>query len=328
MKKGLVSIVIPSYNSSDFLPRCVESIDCQTYKNIEVILVDDGSNQLEYDKTVAIAEKYPYIKLLRQKNQGQGVARNYGLENTNGEWILFLDSDDSIDSSFIDELITASDDSIDVVCCNYTINLRGKKILMELHKKNASPIENVNDILELYLKRGIAPAPWCKLIRKSAVSNISFPSFRAREDEYFNLLLFSRVRKIAFTNAFGYNRYVRDGSTERSKMSYKKMASIASCELAEKVIMPHFKSLSNEIMGYCLRNYYFLIKEHFFEKSELSKKTVNFLFCGFDKYVRYVDYVNQDEQCEIRKFIKHRKLTILKFRLLKLLKTIKRLIIK
>ena len=101
----LVSVIVPVYNVEEYLSRCVESILTQTYHNLEVILVDDGSP----DECPLICEEYARkdsrIVVLHQRNQGQSVARNYGLDIMKGEYLAFVDSDDAVERDYISNAI-------------------------------------------------------------------------------------------------------------------------------------------------------------------------------------------------------------------------------
>lgn len=109
MKKSLVSVIVPIYNVEKYLPKCIDSILEQTYKNLEVILVDDGSKDNCGKIIDEYAKKDKRIIVIHQKNGGQSRARNVGIEKAKGEFISFVDGDDEIGKSFIEELVEAAD---------------------------------------------------------------------------------------------------------------------------------------------------------------------------------------------------------------------------
>ena len=116
----LVSIIITVFRSENTLKRCVDSVLCQTYRNIEVILVDDGSP----DSSGDICDKYALrdnrVKVIHQDNGGVSVARQVGMENANGEYTIHVDSDDWIEPTMIEELLfKAIEDNADMVICDY-----------------------------------------------------------------------------------------------------------------------------------------------------------------------------------------------------------------
>ena len=113
-----VSVIIPTYNSDKYLKKCIESILLQTYKNIEIIIINDGST----DKTDDIVKKYEdeRIKYYKNKNQGIGKSRNYGIKQSTGEYIMFVDSDDYIDESAVEEMIKKiTDSNLDMLVCDF-----------------------------------------------------------------------------------------------------------------------------------------------------------------------------------------------------------------
>lgn len=107
MIKALISIIVPAFNAENTLARCVESVISQSYKNWELLIINDGS----YDKTEMIALGYccrdPRIKVFHQDNMGRSIARNKGIENASGDWIVFLDSDDILLDNSLSYLVRA-----------------------------------------------------------------------------------------------------------------------------------------------------------------------------------------------------------------------------
>ena len=110
--KPLVSIIVPIYNVEEYLKKCLETLVSQTYNNIEIILIDDGST----DKSGIIADKYANnynnIIAIHTLNRGLSAARNLGIDNAKGEWIVFVDSDDYVNSRYIETLVTKSTQTI------------------------------------------------------------------------------------------------------------------------------------------------------------------------------------------------------------------------
>lgn len=102
----LVSVIIPIFNTSKYLPTCLDSVISQTYQNLEIILVDDGSTDNSYQIAKEYSKKDSRIKLIHQKNQGQSAARNTGLSKATSDYISFIDSDDEIKPTFISDLLS------------------------------------------------------------------------------------------------------------------------------------------------------------------------------------------------------------------------------
>ena len=112
-----VSIIIPIYNVAKYLPACLDSVLTQTYKNLEIILIDDGSTDDSKTIVDSYAKKDKRIKIIHQKNAGQSAARNKGLKEATGDYISFIDGDDKIKPSFIEDLLNAYQDSTAISVC-------------------------------------------------------------------------------------------------------------------------------------------------------------------------------------------------------------------
>ena len=114
-----ISVIVPVYNTASYLSRCIESLVNQTYSDLQIILIDDGST----DESGAIADEWqtkdPRIEVYHQQNQGQSAARNVGLQHARGEYIAFVDSDDYIDSNYFSTMLQAADDATDCVQTGY-----------------------------------------------------------------------------------------------------------------------------------------------------------------------------------------------------------------
>ena len=119
--RDLVSVIIPVYNVQKYLLKCVESVINQTYTNIEIILIDDGSKDTSGKICDEIAEKDQRIRVIHTENRGVSAARNMGLSFAVGEFVTFVDSDDTVNSKFVEELYAAFDSSVDMTVCAFTM---------------------------------------------------------------------------------------------------------------------------------------------------------------------------------------------------------------
>ena len=146
----LVSIVIPVYNVEKYIEKCLLSVINQTYKNLEIIIVNDGTK----DNSLKICEKIKQmderVKIINQKNGGLSCARNTGIDNANGEYICFVDSDDFLENDFVEVLLNfAKEKNVDICACDFWyIDENDKKwTLKEKNDKMYSNIEAIKDIL-------------------------------------------------------------------------------------------------------------------------------------------------------------------------------------
>lgn len=215
----VVSIIIPIYNVEDFLKDCIESVLCQTYNNIEIILVNDGST----DSSPEICEEYALkdkrIKVIHKENGGLSDARNLGLEVANGEYVYFLDSDDLIEPFAIEELMEcAKENNSDVVMFDArVINEDGSPYTqlpfsMRYYRvANYSTITNGRKLFgEMLINNEYCSAVPLMFIKKDAIKNKFIPILH--EDEIFTLQLLYSAKTVIYYSGVLYIRRNRQGS--------------------------------------------------------------------------------------------------------------------
>lgn len=225
MEDILVSIIIPVYNIEAYLDRCLESVVNQTYKNLEIILIDDGST----DNSGAICDKYKEndvrIKVIHKENEGVSKARNVGIDIANGEFIGFVDSDDWLKEDTIEKLLFyIKKYSADIAQCNITyINDKGEE---RSYKEKAKEllVYNKEESLIGLLDEDIITAVCNKLYRKSAIKNIRFEiGKRMGEDGYFNFQIFKNIEHLVSISEGNYYYYMRNDSVTHSDFSLSYM---------------------------------------------------------------------------------------------------------
>ncbi len=112
----LISVIVPAYNAEQYIAQCIDNLLCQTYKNLEIIVVDDGST----DNTSRVLQQYPKVKYIYQPNSGVSVARNAGIEAASGEFIHFMDADDLLNLEFYEKMYEAiAETGADMACCGF-----------------------------------------------------------------------------------------------------------------------------------------------------------------------------------------------------------------
>lgn len=199
----LVSIVLPVYNVEKYLHQSLDSVVNQTYTNLEIICVDDGST----DKSLAILEEYkkndPRIQILSQDNQGAGFARNAGMDLATGKYIIFWDPDDYFDLNAIKTLVEkAETENSDVCCCDAQTfeSETGEQIY---HPYIVPPFPKKSPFSWHDCPNWIffiaSSVPWNKLVRLSLLrdNNIRFPSFRNMEDNLYMFLVMCYAERIS-----------------------------------------------------------------------------------------------------------------------------------
>ncbi len=186
----MISIIIPCYNAEKTIKRCLESVISQTYKNIEIVIINDGS----IDKTDSIIKKYindNRIKYYNRSNHGIGKTRNFGIKEATGEYITFLDSDDYLPNDAIDNLYKlAQKNKLDLVVSDYYVdnkNIKSEKI-------KSFPITNIKNNPNLIFDINLAP--WNKLYKKELIENIKFEENLKYEDAPFVIESIIKAKRI------------------------------------------------------------------------------------------------------------------------------------
>lgn len=223
-----VSIIVPIYKSEKNIRRCIESIINQTYSNIEIILVDDGSP----DKSIDICKEYSSrdtrIKVIQKQNGGVSSARNIGIKNAKGDLICFVDSDDEIDCSMIKYFIEKYNEGLyDFIFSNYT-SIVSKGSEVETHnllvKEFNGEITDFLNVFEEYsVNNNLLNTPWGKLYRRDIIekNKIKFPEdISVGEDKIFVLHYLNYCKKISCIPKCLYKYYVYSKSTLSSKPVY------------------------------------------------------------------------------------------------------------
>lgn len=201
-KNDLISIIVPVYNTQGYLDKCLSSIVNQTYKNIEIIIIDDGST----DDSKQIIEKYmkvdKRISYYYQNNSGVSVARNNGIEKSIGEFIAFIDSDDYIDEKFIEKMYFAiGEDDAFSICGTINVEYDGKEKFVPV----------VKELVETF--RGIAN--YRRMINKKILlkSKIKFSNLKICEDlEFYSKLMLYNNMKYSIVNECLYYYVKRNDS--------------------------------------------------------------------------------------------------------------------
>lgn len=255
IEKNLVSIIIPVFNTAKYLDYCFQSILKQTYKEIEVIIVDDGSTDNSLDiikKYVSLNENFKYFI---QKNSGQGVARNNGLKKAKGEFIQFVDSDDIIENNMIEKMINSlKKDSSDFSNCLLGFDDGEKK--RSYKKRFDYKVLEGNHIIKDYMKnKNIYTSPVNKLFRHIFLkeNKIIFPEIKGYEDSYFILLASYYSEKVSFVEEVLYYAFERRSSTSRN-FTIEKFKSLLLSLKMEREFLKQKKILKKYIFEYTYRS--------------------------------------------------------------------------
>lgn len=205
-----ISVIVPIYNVEKYLTKCVSSILNQTWKNLEVILVDDGSPDSSGKMCDAFAETDERIRVIHKENGGLSDARNVGIEAARGNYLLFVDSDDWIDSDMIETLYRIIQKTgADIAECSFR-NVYTDRVEEETACSakivTGNGIDGIEGILDW---RYFKPVAWNKLYRRSVIGDIRYPIGRFHEDEFTTYQFFYAAKKLVYIDVSKYN-YVRN----------------------------------------------------------------------------------------------------------------------
>lgn len=213
----LISIIIPMYNVEGFISECLDSVIAQTYKNIEIIIVDDGSTDNSHKIASSYLEKDNRIKIFQKQNGGLSDARNFGIEKSSGMFLFFLDSDDFLPAYAIEYLVDLiKKHRTKIAVGAHTILKDSKKIYKGLGAEKEKLFESKNAIKEILLDREIDLSTWAKLYDKSLFTSVTFPVGKNFEDTATTYKLFFQCDKIAVGGNPVYFYRIRENSITTS----------------------------------------------------------------------------------------------------------------
>lgn len=302
MSSPLISIIIPIYKVEQYLRRCLDSVVNQTYANLDIILVDDGSP----DNCPQICDDYAAkdnrITVIHKKNGGLSDARNAGLDICKGKFISFVDSDDWIDTNYVKVLFDLlTETNTDIAIANFFKTDSTKKApAFPIHHKTLNPTEAIICCTQ---RNTPAFAISCsKLYKKELFNNLRFPVGKYHEDEFTTYLLFYKSTSIAYTSQILYYYYSRETSIMATQHPYDALEAFEQRylffkEKQEFELLPHLlpplcwlylycsfikKSNGNlheaEKLFHALRNY---VKEPGFNKVSLFHRFFLKIFVSF-----------------------------------------------
>ena len=294
MQKGLISIIIPIYKVEDYLEFCLESIVMQTYKNVEIILIDDGSPDKCPEICDEFAKKDHRVIVRHKANGGVSDARNVGLENAHGEYIAFIDPDDFVKEDYIERLYKqALVDNADIVACDYI------RVFQSQFKNVENNVENINDIIYMdkytALKNaykntlhGFEFVLWGKLFRKSLFikNGVKFPVGRVHEDIFTIYKLFYHARGITYiSQKLYFYRKRKESIMDKGGSLYDQLDALEeACEF-------FYKNNESLLLGYALNAKLVACKRLISRVPRDNANEIKFInsnFCNAtDKYLSY-----------------------------------------
>lgn len=306
MKNKKISIIVPVYNSDKFLNKCLDSILAQSYDNLEIIIVNDGSTDNSANICDEYSKKDNRIKVIHKDNEGVSIARNTALDFTTGDYISLIDSDDYIDNDFYEKLINClSSNSADIALCKYTLDFENNVVKPEepgleffANEHNIKYLFTDKNKVNAYLCRGLFDANLFKSERYDE-------SIKYMEDLHLFIRLIEKSKKIAVVNEHLYHYYQNPNSATH-KLSKDRINNqifgLKKCiELLESKNQNEYAaSLKYEI--YIAALYFYIFYG--------DKKTALDFEEEFNTEENYLAYSNNHEEfkSKIKCFLSHNKL--------------------
>lgn len=215
----LISVIIPAYNSSKYIHRMLKSVCEQTYKNIEIIIIDDGSSDDTLSICNSYAKKDPRINVFHKENEGVTKARDFGISKATGDFLAFLDSDDSIEPDMYEILYNnLKKYDTDISHCGYKLIQNNNGIEYHYNTNEIRVQDNKSGIIDLLSGNKVEPGLCTKLYRKCLFDNLEYDkTMKINEDYVINLLVFLKSKKNVFIDIPLYNYYMNDGSASHKK---------------------------------------------------------------------------------------------------------------
>lgn len=287
MNEPLISVIVPVYKVEQYLDKCINSIVNQTYKNLEIILVDDGSP----DKCPQICDEWSKkdsrIVVIHKENGGLSYARNVGLDIATGEFISFVDSDDWIDLELYDTLLVAINNTkSDIACCKFLKVFSNEKDKRFKIKSSQYQVFATKDaLLELIIDKNINQVVWNKLYRRDCISNIKFDVGKFNEDEYWSYKVIGNSNKTVVVDFVGYYYLQRNNSIMSNRYSLKRLDAIEAKILRQEYLEKFYPDLclvgKINLLYTCL--YHGQLTYHYLNVNE-KERAINILKSSFEKY--------------------------------------------
>lgn len=268
-EKVKISVIVPVYNVEKYLKKCVDSLLNQTYKNIEIILVDDGSTDGSGNLCDSYAEQNKSVYVLHKQNGGLSDARNYAIPYINGKYVSYIDSDDYVDLDFFDKLAKPLDGTMgeipDMVICTHVDEMEGR--ILYTDKKKNSFYQNLTPEQALKImcyEREFGTSACGKVISKKLAEKFLFPRGKLYEDLATIYKMIGDSERIIFFNAPLYHYIQREGSIRRNKWN----SSVLD-------VMEASQSLLDYIVTYYPEIYKDGVQRYFFSANELYIRAFN-----------------------------------------------------
>ena len=231
----MISVIIPIYNAAMYLPEMLRCLSEQTVRDIEIILVNDGSTDESADICLAAAQEDPRICYVYQENAGVSAARNRALTKASGDYIAFLDAYDSIDSTYFEQLLGTCV-SADISICDVSVETRSGRRL-SIFSAGDQRLTALRAMELLLTRQKINSGPCGKMFRREIIADLQFPPLKAYEDILFVRDAFARANIVASTSQTAYHYYQNSESAmDQQRKTPSLDVAAATTDLMEYIV--------------------------------------------------------------------------------------------
>ena len=284
MKNELISVVLPIYNVELYLEECIDSVIDQSYKNLEIILVDDGSTDKSSFICDEFSKKDPRIKVIHKDNGGLSDARNVGIRSASGEYIALVDSDDLIAENFIEQLYQSCINSNSMIAvCKFSSFSKTSDLSFSEKQSKTEIISGRDLIKQIYLGQAsqFGFVAWNKLYNRKLFDFIQYPVGRIYEDTFTTYKLFLNSNQISLLDQPLYFYRIRPESIMSTKVSLKKVKDGVDADAS--VVKYFYENQDYEILTYA--------SSYFCKQAVLT-------------YYKWIPKVNRAEKAEAKQYLK------------------------
>lgn len=252
-----ISIIVPVYNGEKYIRRCIDSILSQTFSDIEILIINDGSTDSSEQIAKEYTQKHDNILLINKKNAGLPQSRKTGVENASGEYIGFVDVDDWIEPDMFNQLYNGCiNNDADISCCGFWWDYETSKELSNKSDDSVHLLNGISAFEKLHTRKSIFQYAWNKLYKKELFEGVVFPTGNfVGEDYYIVTQLLGKSKKVAWIpNAYYHyiqskNSMSRGGYTDNYLIAYKNYRNIS------QNLIKQFPAQKSYIENYCLTEY-------------------------------------------------------------------------
>lgn len=280
-----ISIIVPAYNVEEYITKCINSILNQTYKNIEIIIINDGSTDRTLDIVKELQKYNECIKVINQDNSGAGVSRNNGIKNANGEFIMFVDADDWIDKKMLERYITIENETgADLITSSYIEENYYKNKYLNSSIRNVERIflsderKTKNLYIKMFLKE-LVVAPHRILYKKDLITkyNIVFPDIRRSQDIVFNYNYYEHINSIYVDDNIYYHYRIDESNyVQKIKKEYIETLKMLYNDICQK--LKDWETINTEEDLKNFNNKFLVMVGYYIEARVIEKEKYSIIF--------------------------------------------------